>query len=293
MHPILQNQETSHVQKHRIVKKSEHCRPLIVQHCLGCQQIKDCVTASRTLMLFLISAMCHKVQQQSIQPFLPHPTSCHTGKMKPQKNFLGAKTEFCQNLCCKKSFLFTFMEVEKEASGVTQHVSTVVLAFDGFQHHKLVNITNLSTSESCQHYKLVDITNLSTSQTCQHHKLVNIIYLSNTTYNMSAKESFKSEVCDCHQKCTSLLTTMTRGHCLLICVCQPFVTGNLSSPATKRSRPSIQVQEELFLDADAGDSGGDHNDHDDAQKNTPSAAHIVANTQVGQVHLGKWTSVGL
>ena len=44
---------------------------------------------------------------------------CHTGKMKPRRNFCGAKTEFCQNLCCKKSFLFTFMEVEKEASGVT------------------------------------------------------------------------------------------------------------------------------------------------------------------------------
>ena len=68
----------------------------------------------------------------------------------------------------------------------------------------------------------------------------------NTTYNMLAKESSKSEVCGCHQKCTSLLTTMTRGHCLLICVCQPSVTGNLSSPATKRSRPSIQVQEEPF-----------------------------------------------
>ena len=100
---------------------------------------------------------------------------------------------------------------------------------------------NIACLHSC-----VGIRWFPTSQTCQHHKLVNIIYLSNTTYNMSAKESFKSEVCDCHQKCTSLLTTMTRGHCLLICVCQPFVTGNLSSPATKRSRPSIQVQEEPF-----------------------------------------------
>ena len=93
---------------------------------------------------------------------------------------------------------------------------------------------------------LSNITNLSTSQTYQHHKLVNITNLSNTTYNMSAKESSKSEVGGCHQKCTSLLTTMTRGHCLLICVCQPSVTGNLSSPAAKRSRPSIQVQEEPF-----------------------------------------------
>ena len=38
---------------------------------------------------------------------------------------------------------------------------------------------------------------------------------------------------------------------------------------------------------------GEHDDNDDAQKNTPSTAHIVASTQVGQVHLGNWTSAGL
>ena len=114
---------------------------------------------------------------------------------------------------------------------------------------------------------------------------------------MSAKESSKSEVGGCHQKCTSLLTTMTRGHCLLICVCQPFVTGNLSSPAAKRSGPSIQVQEEPFwmlmpvIVVAIILNDGEHDDNDDAQKNTPSTAHIVASTQVGQVHLGKCRSL--
>ena len=71
------------------------------------------------------------------------------------------------------------------------------------------------------------------------------------------------------------------------CDREPFIT------CYKKIQAIYSSSRRAFLDADAGNSGGDHNDHDDAQKNTPSAAHIVASTQVGQVHLGKWTSVGL
>ena len=100
-------------------KKSEYRPPLTVWHCLGCQQIKDCVTTSRTLMLSLISAMCHKLQQQSIQPFWPHPTCCHTEKNETVGEiFAEQRLSFVKTYVAKK-FSFTFMEVEKEASGVT------------------------------------------------------------------------------------------------------------------------------------------------------------------------------
>ena len=185
-------------------------------------------------MLSLISAMCHKLQRQSIQPFWPHPTCCHTEKNETVGEiFAEQRLSFVKTYVAKKVCFYFYGSWER---GKWRNIACL---------HSCAGIRWFQTSETCQHHKLIKITNLSTSQTCQHHNFVNITNLSNTTYNMSTKSS-KSEVGGCHQKCTSLLTTMTRGHCLLICVCQPSVTGNLSSPAAKRSRPSIQVQEEPF-----------------------------------------------
>ena len=84
--------------------------------------------------------------------------------------------------------------------------------------------------------------------------------------------------------------TLPADLCLsTFCDREPFIT------CCKKIQAIYSSSRRAFLDADAGDSGGDHNDHDDddnddAQKNTPSTAHIVASTQVGQVHLGNWTS---
>ena len=104
-------------------------------------------------MLFLISAMCHKLQQQSIQPFWPHPTCCHTENMKPRENFLGAKTEFCQKLCCKKVFFYFYGSWER---GKWRNIACL---------HSCVGIRWFPTSQTCQHHKFVNITNLSTSFT--------------------------------------------------------------------------------------------------------------------------------
>ena len=84
--------------------------------------------------------------------------------------------------------------------------------------------------------------------------------------------------------------TLPADLCLsTFCDREPFIT------CYKKIQAIYSSSRRAFLDADAGNSGGDHNNHDDdnddAQKNTPSTAHIVASTQVGQVHLGKCRSL--
>ena len=70
-------------------------------------------------MLSLISDMCQKLQQQSIQPFWPHPTCCRTEKNETAGEiFAEQRLSFVKTYVAKK-ISFTFMEVEKEASGVT------------------------------------------------------------------------------------------------------------------------------------------------------------------------------
>ena len=118
-------------------------------------------------MLSLISAMCHKLQQQSIQPFWPHPTCCHTEKNETVGEiFAEQRLSFVKTYVAKKVCFYFYGSWER---GKWRNIACL---------HSCAGIRWFQTSETCQHHKLIKITNLSTSQTCQHHNFVNITILS-------------------------------------------------------------------------------------------------------------------
>ena len=199
-------------------------------------------------MLSLISAMCHKLQQQSIQPFWPHPTCCHTEKNETVGEiFAEQRLSFVKTYVAKKVCFYFYGSWER---GKWRNIACL---------HSCAGIRWFQTSQTCQHHKLI-----------QHHiphvgeRIIQI-----WGWWLPSKVHFSVDNND--------KRTLPADLCLsTFCDREPFIT------CCKKIRAIYSSSRRAFLDADAGDSGGDHNDHgndnDDAQKNTPSTAHIVAST---------------